>query len=241
MKLNQKGFGAIEGLLVIIALALIVGAGFYVFSANKDTKTDNSSQKSEAASSTKSTPASNTQKAELQSDGKTLATLEIPKDWETTVAHKSRTFGDGPACSQTATNNLTSLDYGSTTFPGANATSYGASYGVIGFDIVKQPNSKALEQYFTDDLYGGTDAGTHSFEKLTINGNPAVVYNGSANDDNGDVEYKLQYYLVSHKGYVACVNWRHYNQNSSAPAANYDYSKHLPDVEAIAKSIKFAN
>ncbi len=36
MKLNQKGFGVIEGLLVVIALTLIVGVGFYVVNASKD-------------------------------------------------------------------------------------------------------------------------------------------------------------------------------------------------------------
>ena len=35
MKLNQKGFGAVEGLLLVIALTLIVGVGFYVVNANK--------------------------------------------------------------------------------------------------------------------------------------------------------------------------------------------------------------
>lgn len=41
MKLNQKGFGAVEGLLVVIALTLIVGVGFYVVNANKDNKQEN--------------------------------------------------------------------------------------------------------------------------------------------------------------------------------------------------------
>ena len=36
MKLNQKGFGIVEGLLAVIALTLMVGVGFYVFNANKD-------------------------------------------------------------------------------------------------------------------------------------------------------------------------------------------------------------
>lgn len=36
MKFNQKGFGAIEVLLVIIAVTLIVGVGFYVMNANDD-------------------------------------------------------------------------------------------------------------------------------------------------------------------------------------------------------------
>lgn len=43
MKLNQKGFGAVEGLLVVIALTLVVGVGFYVVNANKDDKKDEAS------------------------------------------------------------------------------------------------------------------------------------------------------------------------------------------------------
>lgn len=45
-KLGQKGFGAVEGLLAVIAIALVVGVGFYVVNANKDDK------KSETATST---------------------------------------------------------------------------------------------------------------------------------------------------------------------------------------------
>lgn len=49
IKLNQKGFSFVEGLLVLIALTLVVGVGFYVFNANKDDKKDSvtSSQKTE--------------------------------------------------------------------------------------------------------------------------------------------------------------------------------------------------
>jgi hypothetical protein len=33
---NQKGFGLVEGLLVIIALTLVVGVGFYIANSNKE-------------------------------------------------------------------------------------------------------------------------------------------------------------------------------------------------------------
>ena len=38
MKLNQKGFTLVEGLLIIIALTMVVGVGFYVVNTNKDEK-----------------------------------------------------------------------------------------------------------------------------------------------------------------------------------------------------------
>jgi uncharacterized protein (UPF0333 family) len=56
LKFNQNGFGAIEGLLVIIALTLIVGVGFYVMNGNKDTKTAttaNSASRQTAADTSK--------------------------------------------------------------------------------------------------------------------------------------------------------------------------------------------
>lgn len=42
MKVNQKGFSVVEGLLVIIALTLVGGIGYYVYQSNQDKKTDNS-------------------------------------------------------------------------------------------------------------------------------------------------------------------------------------------------------
>lgn len=38
MKINQKGFSAFEGILLLIILALIGGIGWYVLSQNKDSK-----------------------------------------------------------------------------------------------------------------------------------------------------------------------------------------------------------
>lgn len=37
-KLGQKGFTLVEGLLIVIALSLVVGVGYYVSNANKDDK-----------------------------------------------------------------------------------------------------------------------------------------------------------------------------------------------------------
>lgn len=39
-KLNQKGFGAVEGLLIFVVLALIGGAGFYVYRQVSNDETD---------------------------------------------------------------------------------------------------------------------------------------------------------------------------------------------------------
>lgn len=50
MKLNKKGFTVIEGLLIVIALTLIIGVGYYVINANKDSsKSDSSATKNQTA------------------------------------------------------------------------------------------------------------------------------------------------------------------------------------------------
>lgn len=53
MKLNNKGFTLVEGLLIVIALSLVVGVGYYVVNANENkqsgsTDTQSSQQKAES-------------------------------------------------------------------------------------------------------------------------------------------------------------------------------------------------
>ncbi len=50
MKHNQKGFGAVEVIIVIIILGLVGGVGWYVFSKNKDSSEPSSSTQVEEQS-----------------------------------------------------------------------------------------------------------------------------------------------------------------------------------------------
>ena len=80
MKLNQKGFGAIEGLLVVIALTLIVGVGFYVVSTNKDKKEDTKTTQN-SSTPTESKPAeAKKQYLEFKSAGVKIELNEQTKD-----------------------------------------------------------------------------------------------------------------------------------------------------------------
>lgn len=235
---NQKGFSAIEGLLIIIIVLFVGFIGYYVwYSQKQTTKTYSTS-----ATPTQSSPSKKTMESAalttLQSDGKALETLQIPSSWTATVAHKSIDPSlRQAACSITASSNLTALDYGSA-MPTTLANKTNNSFDVE-FDIVKQPDSKPLQSYFTDDLYGGYDAGIHTFTDMTIHGNPAVLYNGSGEPDGSD--YKQQYYLIAHNGYVGCLRWRYFDNGGAGGSGSYDYSSYKNQVEAIAKSIQFPN
>lgn len=57
MKLNQKGFTLVEGLLIVIALTLIVGVGAYVVNANKANKKSDSTNNQTTESKSESKPA----------------------------------------------------------------------------------------------------------------------------------------------------------------------------------------
>lgn len=55
MKIGQKGFTVVEGLLIVIALTLIGFTGFYVYNANKDDKKSSESTQSTSNESQKQT------------------------------------------------------------------------------------------------------------------------------------------------------------------------------------------
>lgn len=53
MKIDQKGFTVVEGLLIVIALTLIGFTGFYVYNANKDDQKTTNNQTSAVKEETK--------------------------------------------------------------------------------------------------------------------------------------------------------------------------------------------
>ncbi len=88
-KLNQKGFGAIEGLLIFIIVALIGGAGFYVYQSNKsnpdNAKSDGQRVEDEE---TEKAPSTSIEKDEYASwrtykDTKFGFSFKYPNNWST--------------------------------------------------------------------------------------------------------------------------------------------------------------
>ncbi len=97
-KLGQKGFGLMEGLLIVIALTLVVGVGYYVFNSQK-TKTDknNSTTQNTSATAQKEgldNTADKTIKTKKFDDSKIGISFDYPETW--TVKDTSQYF-DGKA------------------------------------------------------------------------------------------------------------------------------------------------
>ncbi|MBW3569271.1 hypothetical protein KY385_04035 [Candidatus Parcubacteria bacterium] len=64
-KLNDRGFGVIEGLLILVIVGIIGGAGFYVYKQNQEPKQSSAPQAS----------------SEQENKNKTNYTYTLPNDW----------------------------------------------------------------------------------------------------------------------------------------------------------------
>jgi prepilin-type N-terminal cleavage/methylation domain-containing protein len=75
--INQKGFTVIEGLLVLLILAIIGGTGYYVYQANNDaTETQNQAQ----TNANSATPPNKEKAEKAKSDSKDAKAEDESKD-----------------------------------------------------------------------------------------------------------------------------------------------------------------
>ena len=86
-KLNQKGFGIVESLLIFVIVAIICGAGFYVYRSNKNTP-ENAKSDSQAVEDekTESAPAAPVEKDEYAgwktyNETKFSFSFKYPSNW----------------------------------------------------------------------------------------------------------------------------------------------------------------
>lgn len=85
IKLNNRGFSLVEGLLMVIALTLIVGVGVYVVNANKEKKEANNTSQS---NNTKTETNSKSTEKDLYDGWQTYKddtfgySLKYPADWK---------------------------------------------------------------------------------------------------------------------------------------------------------------
>jgi hypothetical protein len=94
-KLNQKGFGAMEFLLIFVVLGLIIGVTLYVINAKKDTEnslqsTNSTNSQTDENESTKTTQAPNSKESinDQKTDTATINYLTI-KEWGVKAENKS--------------------------------------------------------------------------------------------------------------------------------------------------------
>ncbi|HSW78416.1 MAG TPA: hypothetical protein VLF88_00140 [Candidatus Babeliales bacterium] len=84
MKINQKGFGAVEGILVLIIVGLLCFIGWYVYDTKN--KTDQTLETVDKTSNSSTTAAS---KSDTATTDKALITDAVTKDCESTAGSKA--------------------------------------------------------------------------------------------------------------------------------------------------------
>lgn len=80
-KLAQKGFTLVELLLIVIALSLVTGVGYYVYSVNKDDKKPETTSQATQKTETKLTEQPNVEYVEFRDLGFKIKKSEKMSDW----------------------------------------------------------------------------------------------------------------------------------------------------------------
>lgn len=84
MKNNQKGFSAVEGLLILVIVGIIGGVGYFVYNSQKSTNTslDNANKASTVQKVEKSTPKQSTTKPTPYNFQQLGVSMDILDGWE---------------------------------------------------------------------------------------------------------------------------------------------------------------
>lgn len=221
----QKGFSAVEGLLTIIALALVVFVGYYVWHTQKQTdKTLNTALQTSQNTVNKSSPA--LQKLSLASGS---VTLNVPTGWDTvtaptvapaTTACRYSAFESSSVVCQDAKLVMPSSFNKD---PNSPFSAYVSVYSTTNAD----PQS-----WFNDDFGGGSPDSSDANDTVStakISGYSALYWEQKVSDSNG--KYQDEHYILYSSGKIVYVYSRVLNNDS-------DYNKYLPNIKAIANSVK---
>lgn len=180
-KLNERGFTLIEGSLIIIALAIVGGVGFYVVNANKSEK--------------KPVPAtqhsSNTDKAVIQ-DTPNTRSLSLAEG-KVTLAIANNWSNDGTGCVKQAPA-YEMFDYVDSTeiLPGEKLpTLYGngTEYFTIRVCVFNNPKNLSAKELLEQS--SGFSSSKDETSDMPINGNEAYYFKQNT-DDYQNVDYLIK-------------------------------------------------
>lgn len=217
MKKNQKGFSAVEGLLILIIVGLLVFVGWYVYQTKKTT---NSTE-----TSTTSTPTQTTTKDYTDTSG-TYA-LKYPSDW--TVKEQA----DESAWDPGLPPHLKSLP----AFTPSNLSAGAFNRDNVQVIIFKTDDPKKLL-----DLYRGGRVQKITSKAMTISGYPAAYYQDvqpTTKSGNDMLGYTDDYYTVTHNGLTLLFSFREKQTDTST--SSFDSTSIVPAYTGLVKSVKFLN
>jgi hypothetical protein len=224
-KFNQKGFAALEGLLILVIIAVIGGIGWYAV----HTKHQTDKILSQADKISQSTPASKSASHPYQKSISSLLngsiTFNTPLDWKSATPSN---FCNGTDNSTQCTD---SLEVSPTDAQKAkNSDAFGIGIGSFTAD-----SSTPAKNWFFDKWCTCIESSDWSDQKAQINGYDAihVTQNNS--------QYVDEYYVVKHDQTVVLVTARTKDTSTTAVQTGQvqDNTKYDQQIKDIATSIIF--
>ena len=231
IKDNQRGFSAVEIILILVVVALIGVAGFIVY--KNQTKISPDSAKSSTTNVEEKTPP-------------IASTSDVPQtDIDMTLASSSVAFktpktynNDGIGCvkDSAAYDNQEYLD-STAILPGEKLiTVYGSEteFFHINVCVFNNKNNLSAKDWFEGSYVdGGIGEGTGSSQdesvSTDINGNPGFYRKTKTS-------YEEVNYVVAAKGKLILVKARTYETDDKVPGAG-DFRKFEPAIKELANSI----
>lgn len=224
-KINKMGFSVVEGLLILVIIGIIGGAGFYVYNANKKTNESLDNTGNSEVANHENKPEDSNKEKDPYEGWKTYKNeaygyeFKYPKTWQTSDAAAQRSTTPGQPNRHSVT--LES--------PGFAASNEGVGYHLTGgaemyayVNDTEQPTAEAYiksHQFLSRVLEG--------WDSLTVAGQPAV-------------KYKLHYEgspfletLVVQNGKVYAIHFEYANDTA--------LGEYAEDYEALVKSFRFLN
>ena len=224
MNKRQSGFALVEGLLIILILAIIGFGGYYVWHSQKSIDKTNADTL-KASQSSASTASTSSSKKILFANG--TISLKLPIGWQE---------GGGDALNNCQTSNtdrgsdgLPCLG-GEVLFPAGSATNPNnlETIHVSTYTLVGSSNPK---QWFFDDFWGSSGAAPgDTAQNLKINGYDAYYYEQNNSTDGAYID---ENYTIIHNNKVVYL-WSRIKEASS----NSDFTKDKPLIKDLAYSVQ---
>ncbi len=241
---KQSGFSAVEGLLILILVGLVSFIGYYVWNANKESSDISTPQ---TTTSNKSATVTKTTKF---TDKDNVYSLQLPENWQAKYLEPVANTSNASASEPFSGSFLTIIPGDFKAIEGENT--WVASIVVVDLsdkatDLDGNP-TRSLAELKKSVLNASADKNAIN-KDLVINGAKAWRHEENFKDHSatGPPEvlggYRDVTYYISkddEKGVILTMRvYQHESTNYQGTkiSSAYNYTKYLPQVEAIAKSI----
>ena len=226
MNKNQQGFAVIEGLLILLILAVVGFGGYYVYHTQHKTTTTNSSTTANSTSNNSSTT-NDYSGWNSYTDTSKLFSVMYPKDWTNT---NPPVHADTP---------FTLADQNQSVFSALNPSNSSPTE----IDVLAYSTSD-LQSVYSKDSFGDKPT---TPQTMTINGYQALYGQDIETGSTGTTPtYTADQYVVTHNGVSLLFSFREVQGNdaylgTASASGAFDHSALVTDFTLLVKSVKFLN